>query len=298
MTGRSIELSYSSGTNSKDPYSFRMIEAYDGEKNEGPFIAQFAAEILAGQTRLPVFINLYPARVMTPFPCVRIDTYLSLSVFNRALNYAALEGPLTLVAAQPLLLADALTHVLADSEENAIPKTLVMILGGYPLPLSLETYLVSLLEPFSSVLFVMAYGVAEVGAGLLFSVSRDERGRYVFLPRSSEVRYQTRPDGRLRIGLGSEKPLFDTGDYAEELSDSQLIISPSPKRYAEETLRMIETWDTETWRRRTGMMFRKDDRKPFFQLRKGIVATSNDEVEFWDFCRITNFCWTQKPDWS
>ncbi len=291
-----IELSYSSGTMSKEPYSFRVLNT-SPSPGHGSVSQQFT-NIIEAENKSPIAVNAYPARIMMPFQCVFIDTYLSLSVFTRALNYAALEGALTLVAAQPLFLADVLTQILVQAGENALPKTLLMTLGGYPLPLSLETYMASLMERFSSVTFIMAYGVAEVDAGLLVSLGRDERGRHVFSPRSGEVRYAVGPDGRLKIGLGAEKPLFDTGDYAEVLGDSRLIISPNPKRYAEDTLRLLDTWDNDTWRRRTGFLVRSGDSQPRFQLRKGIAPLSKDEVEFWDFCRMTDFCWTKKPDWS
>ncbi len=293
-----MELCYSSGVQSKDPYSFRILKAQQTTEEESSALQGSAMDILAGQKKLPVVIIAYPARMMAPFPCIRIETYLSLSVFTRALNYAALEGALTLVAAQPLFLADALTQILAQGAENPLPKTLLMTLGGYPLPLSLETYMASLLEPFSHVSFIMAYGMAEVDAGLLVSLGRDEHGRHVFSPRSEEIRYKVGPDGRLMIGLGAEKPLFDTGDYAEELGDSRLVIAPNPKRYAEDILRLLETWDNDTWRRRTGFLVRSGDSQPRFQLRKGIAPLSKDDVEFWDFCRMTDFCWTKKPDWS
>jgi len=79
-----------------------------------------------------MFINAYPASIGMSTAGISVDTYLSPRVMSRALQLAAV-GP---HAGDPLraaaVLADALlAHVRT---ERALPDTLLLLVGGYPMP--------------------------------------------------------------------------------------------------------------------------------------------------------------------
>lgn len=145
-------LSYSAGSTQTGPFGFRKLrpsaERPDRVPSRGRMLDTAAQrwpellEALGDGTIL--FINAYPASVGTFDFGITVDTYLSPRVLTRS--------P-TILLGQPLFVADALLrHVAAG---YPLPETLMLWVGGYALPRSLERMRESLLAPHVDKLLIV-----------------------------------------------------------------------------------------------------------------------------------------------
>ena len=136
--------------------------------------------------RTPMVINAYPACIGRFEFAVVVDSYLSGSIVSRALMLAELEKLPVMLVGQPLFVADAIFRHL--DRGLVLPDTLLIGVGGYPLPRSLENALLTALrEKCRNVGLFQGYGVAEVDAGVLVGVDRNDKGEVIWHRRDDAV---------------------------------------------------------------------------------------------------------------
>jgi hypothetical protein len=293
-------LSYSAGKTQTGPGGFRKLRA---QGNLLLAAGQRWPHLIEGlEGRTPLIVNAYPATLGAyPF-AISVDSYLSARVASRALQLGHVEDLPVILAGQPLFVADVLArHVDASFP---LPRTLLLAVGGYPLPLSLEKALAEALESRCERVFtVQFYGVAEVDAACLLGADRSAAREIVYHTRGPEV--EVALDGEsLLLSLRSPEgeilvDRFATGDQARPEGDGWVIWNEkrvSPTVWAE-----LEAWTPEDWRRRSGYV--RSTRAGggdglIIQLREGIEADQPNELEFHEFAGRFGFSWLEKPDWS
>lgn len=288
-------LSYSAGSTQLGPLGFRKLRS-----RPGLFAAALArwpelGAALGGRT--PMLVNAYPAAVGVLSTGITVDTYLSPRVMSRALRLAALAEHPVILCGQPLFVVDALLqHVRA---ERALPATLLLIVGGYVMPRSLERMLQSMLAGrVERLLLLHGYGTAEVDAGCMMARERDPAGRLVYYPRD-DVEPELEGDALLLSLRGPAGELeierFATGERAERRPDGGWVLwnhgRLHPLVHAE-----LESWSDTEWRRRTGYV-RREGETVWIQLRQAEHPTHERELDHWDFGRRHGFSWLDKPYW-
>jgi hypothetical protein len=287
-------LSYSAGSTQTGPEGFRKLHDRPGLLSSALQRWPDIGDLLAG--RVPLVINAYPATVGAAATGVTIDTYLSPRVMTRALQLGAVTEKPVILCGQSLFLADALlAHIGA---ERALAKTMLIMIGGYTTPHTLEQALRTWLAPQVRTLeFLQGYGVAEVDAGCMMARERDDAGRLIYHPRTDvdveldgdELLLSLRgPDGERIVDR------WRTGDSAERSADGYAIWNHRrchPDVHAE-----LESWTEADWRRRTGYV-RREDQRIWIQLRQGVEPRAELELDYWDFGRAHGFAWLDKPYW-
>lgn len=287
-------LSYSAGSTQTGPEGFRKVLPRPGMLaaafERWPELAAPFAD------RTPLFINAYPASIGAVRSAASIDTYLSPRVLGRALQLGAVTGSPVMLTGQSLFLADALLgHVAAG---RALPTSMLLIVGGYQTPRTLEQLLVELLAPHVPRLAMLqGYGVAEVDAGCMVARARDAGGRLVFHPRrdvtpeldGEELLLTLRgDDGRIVVER------WRTGDAAARSGDGWALWNH--RRLHPVVHAALESWTPDDWRRRTGYV-RREGEIVWIQLRQGHAPEHERELDHWDFGRKHGFSWLDKPYW-
>lgn len=287
-------LSYSAGSTQIGPDGFRKVVPRPGmlaaALERWPDLGAPLAE------RAPIYINAYPASTGIVRMAVTVDTYLSPRVLSRALQLAAVTDRPVILAGQSLFLADALLgHVAAGL---ALPRAVLLGVGGYETPRALEEMIVGLLAPQVPRLAILhGYGAAEVDAGCMVARERDASGRLVYFPRrdvtpelDGEALLLTLRDGDGRVGVER----FQTGDCAARSGDGWVLWNH--RRLHPVVAAAFATWTAEDWRRRTGYVRRVDD-TVWIQLRQGQAPAHAHELDHWEFGRRYGFSWLDKPYW-
>lgn len=290
-------LSYSAGSTQTGPYGFRKLRA---RRSLLAAVGERWPEVPAAVgDRTLMFINGYPAAIGTLPGAISVDTYLSARVMSRALQLGRVENHPVVVAAQPLFLAHALYHHVAA--DRPLPETLLLWVGGYVMPQSLERALVETLEDRVRALhFVQFFGAAEVDAGCFMGRDRTSEGQLIYHPRTDVEPALDGADGdelvlTLRNPDGSPViERFATGDCARQHGDGWVIWNH--RRLHPDVERELESWTSDDWSRRTGYVRRADD-TIWVQLRAGQSPTSDAEVEHHEFARRFRFAWLEKPYW-
>jgi hypothetical protein len=287
-------LSYSSGTHQTGLEGFQKLRAR-------PSLLQAALkrwpELAAPfDQRTPMFINAYPASIGMISTGISVDTYLIPRVMWRALQLAASAARPVILCGQSLFLASALLdHVRAERE---LPDTLLLLVGGYQTPRSLERTLLALLAPrVRHLTLLQGYGVAEVDAGCMMSRGRDATGRPIFFPRKDVDVELDGPELLLSLrGPAGERVVdrWRTGDHAERRGEGWAIWNHRRLHPSVETA--LESWTNADWRRRTGYV-RRDGDTLRIQLRPGETPSHDGELDHWDFARAFGFSWLDKPCW-
>jgi hypothetical protein len=286
-------LSYSAGSTQTGPEGYRKVRPKPGmlaaALKRWPEIAAMLSE------RAPLYINAYPATVGTPSTAISVDTYVSPRVLGRALQLGAVTERPTILAGQSLFLADALLqHVGAN---RALPKSMLIVIGGYTTPRVCEQLLIELLAPVSTLVILQAYGVAEVDAGCMVARERDAAGRLVFYPRDdvtaelddNELLLSLRDaDGRLVVER------WHTGDSAARSGEGWAVWND--RRLHPIVAAALDSWTTADWRRRTGYV-RRDEQTVWMQLRQDLSPAHVHELDYWEFGRKFGFSWLDKPFW-
>ena len=287
-------LSYSAGSTQTGPSGYRKLKPrkslLDAAGSRWPDLLEALGE------RTIMFINAYPATVGVFSAGITIDTYLSPRVLTRALQLGKVAGHPVILLGQPLFLADALlAHVKAG---HLLPDTLMLWVGGYTMPRSLEQMLNSLLQPHvTHLLLVQYFGAAEVDAGCMMARERDEKGELIYYPRE-DVKPELDGD-KLLLTLyeaNGETVIvrFPCGDLARRHGSGYIIWNP--KRLHPRVHAAMESWGEKDWRRRTGYLRRMDD-EIWIQLREGVQPNGPDELAYFEFAGRFGFSWLNKPYW-
>ncbi|MCA9710603.1 MAG: hypothetical protein KDK70_32475 [Myxococcales bacterium] len=189
-----------------------------------------------------------------------------------------------------------LQHLAAD---RPLPDTLLLLVGGYVMPRSLERMLMGAIgERGTRALVVQGYGAAEVDAGCMMARERDDAGRLVYYPRD-DVEPQLDGDRLLLTlrGPGGELLIdrFAPGERAERQPGGGWALW-NHERLHPIVADALESWTDDDWRRRTGYV-RREGQTVWIQLRQGESPRSEHELDHWDFGRAHGFSWLDKPYW-
>lgn len=285
-------ISFSAGDRSVDDCAFRIIRQGDDRLMQ---VIQHFPHLQSVLQTTPLIVNCYPAFLGRFASAVTCDTYLRHATFQRSLLLACKKAMPTIILGQPLVLADLLLcHV---AKQLSLPSALVICVGGYFCPKSLETHIRAVLtQNHISHVFLHAYGVAEVD----FAVFVGERTCNIhplYRHVAPHVEYRTGPLGlELRL-FSSDDGWHSTGDLAENKWGGIEIVPGN--RLAPEVHAALEAWTGEDWTRRTGYIARGCDGLAF-QLRQQCsdVIDSSYEIDYWAFCRRFSRSFPEKPDWS
>jgi hypothetical protein len=287
-------LSYSAGSSQTGPEGFWKLRARPGIL---PAALQRWPELAEPFGRGPIlFINAYPASIGMISTGISVDTYLSPRVMSRALQLAAAADQPAVLCGQSLFLADALlAHVRAG---RALPNTLLLLVGGYHTPRSLERMLLAMLGPrVRHLAIVHGYGVAEIDAGCMMGRERDAAGRLVFFPRED---IEVELDGEELLlslwGAGSEIVVdrWRTGDRAAPSGAGWTLWNH--RRLHPSIEAALDSWTDADWERRTGYV-RREGETLWIQLRQGQTPAHDRELDHWEFGRAHGFSWLDKPCW-
>lgn len=288
---------YSAGSRQQGPDGYRVMKAAE----QGSWLSLVerlpALQAVLGGPRPPLVINAYPA-TFSPFDfAVFTDTYLSHRTCSRALQLAAAEGHPAILLGQPLFVADALLAHLRVA--RVLPRPLVLVMGGYVLPLSLETMIAEACRELSvEPLFIHAYGVAEVGPACLVGLERNENGQVLYQPRSAQVKVEIGNDDEILLTLDGPGGVrrFKTGDRCAPCGDERYVVWNPPERANPAILGHLETWTAADWQRRTGYLRHGDPVR--VQLRSWCSPARPGEIEHFEFSREFGGPWLEKPMWG
>lgn len=287
------QLSYAAGSNSREPYGYRVMDDSGREKLLA-LVGYFPVlkEFLSPEGMI---VSAYPAALGLTGVGTFVDTYLHSTTFMRALRLAARESRTVLVAAQPLVCADFLWQHYNSHFET--PGRMVLALGGYYLPTSLEQFLRTLMaERGCSVKILHSYGVAEVGHTCFASMSRFECGSPRYTHVATDVTTSIHASSK-ELSLASTNRLVQTGDHAEVIEGTWRIKS-SESRLHPQIVAELESWTADDWKRRTGYL-KTNGHRFYFQLRQDAENRRRaDELSFFDFWKEFGGSFTCKPDWS
>jgi hypothetical protein len=278
-------LTFSAGTNS----NHRKYRTVRGGMGVLPLVAQLAPALV--ETYLPgepLIVQAHPATLSIEPIGPLIDTYLDPSVFVRSMRLAAELRKKVILCSQPLCVARLLLEYLAVGETRR-PGHLLMALGGYPLPNSLEAAIGNWCAEAGIVVdFVQFYGVAEIDAALMVSTERNLDREPIYHARTG-VRPVVDADCSLSVELEGSR--FATTDLAS--ATPQGVLLRGGLRWTPEVIRQLDSWTPSDWRRRTGHL-----NGHTIQLREALAPVSGNEQEFFDFARVTGMQWLHKPNWA
>ncbi len=288
-------LSYSSGSVNRDPYGFRITQK--GGNLLGLLQSRWPALVDRFNGRMPIVINSYPAHIGSFDFGVLVDSYLSYTTASRALHYAHEEKLPVMLLGQSLYLAHLIFQHTRDG--HPLPDTIMMGVGGYTTPRSLENALREVCARHGVHMTMLhGYGVAEVDAAVLLAVERTEKGELIYERRSPDVEVHfvgtnlllslKAPDGSYIIER------FPTGDQGRPYGEHFNIWNP--ERLNPQVEMLLEGWSFEDWQRRTGYVHYGNQLR--LQLRKREEPRSPIESEFYDYARSYGHNWLFKPQWN
>ena len=298
-------ISYSAGRQSEDPFGYRVVRPIQGLL---PTVANMDPTLLSMVTQYPsLLIQAYPAPISLLEIGPRVDTYMQVPVASRALALAAATDRTAILSTTPLMAARICVDHLR--KQSVFPQRMILAIGGYPCPWSLEKFLRHQLRTSVAQLkLVFLYGQAEIDAALMVAMQRSRAGELIYVPRAGLelllTEYETHATTRIRLD-GHEYTLSDT---ITRFDDGYCV--SNSQRWSSQALGWLEHWSHDDWNRRTGYIhFHKSSRErgnadhlsPDYrtcQLREGIGTTSQQEIDFYDYARKHRMDWLEKPRWS
>ena len=288
-------LSYSSGAERRDPYGFRI--AKPGGNLLGLIQSRWPRLVQSFRGRMPMVINTYPAFIGAFDFGVLVDSYLSYTTASRALHLAHLEGLPVMLLGQPLYVAHLLNQHI--NQGHPTPDTILLGMGGYQAPRSLESFLEGLGQSRGiSLSRLYGYGVAEVDAACLIAVGRNASNELVYERRGPDVEVSLVGEDLL-LSLkdssgGYVMERVPTGDKGRSEGDGYVIWNPT--RLHRDVAAILESFTEDDWRRRTGYLHYGQVFR--VQLRKGMEPRMPFEVEFYEYARQFGHSWLFKPQWN
>lgn len=297
-------ISFSAGTLCPNPTKWRVVSA-NGSRKLLHVLERFP-ELQPFFVGLPVLINAYPAMFNPPAKVVFIDSYGRWQTVCAALNFAANHGLPCIITSMPLTAAELLPRAI--QEKTPLPARILLLLGDYHCPASLESFLVDLLRRAGVDVSVLhLYGLGEIESGLL-------GGRRV--TGSSEIAFQSidpdwlplLSDEFLAFQYLSEPKCLVTTDDPCEVSGEAIHLSFPNHRLSKATHDLLESWSEDDWIRRTGYVHLEGFKfilqcRPNIMPKKGEAGCTNDlqttqEYECFEFCRSFGQSRFDKPQWG
>ncbi|MFN8389286.1 MAG: hypothetical protein U0136_03245 [Bdellovibrionota bacterium] len=257
----------------------------------------------------PLLISCFPACLGPVENIAVVDTYLRQEPFSRALSLASSLGKPAVLFGHPLTVTHMLlSHIQMDC---VLPRTILIVLGGYHCPRSLERYLRDLLLSRDvSAQVAHAYSLAELGFGCLAGMRREGRSDVGYYRCRPKLQMKIEPETKkLLLRLSAETDWLDTGDRAYEMprAVNQVVIRNDSSALHPEVLDELESWGRSSWSRRTGYAARCADSVKV-QLRQGLEPSPVHavsqwfvpvvELEHYEFCREFQSSWNEKPSWG
>jgi len=286
-------ISYSAGSSSLDPLSFRITE--EGSAKIGAAVLLFP-QLVKYLQKTPVVINCYPATLGSFNSVIYLDTYLRPINFSRGLMLANELDTACIILGQPLTVMDLLFKHCCAEPSLPTPDKVLFALGGYFAPTSFEQSISQLLNPLNVEHDLLhAYGMAEIDFGCLLGINRENESKVRFKIANPEVQVKL-DDGKLLLGRAVDGSFFNTGDRAS-WDNELLTITPGEHRISQEIMASLEQWKFQDWKKRTGHVGRKNSRL-VYQLRENEDSNNDAEIDFFDFSRIFKMSWAAKPGWS
>lgn len=284
-------ISYSAGTSDVSAWKFRVLRAND---RIAEVIRLYPALAPVFDGVPPIIINGYPASLGL-FPSgVFLDTYMRPINLARGIALAADLGAPVVFLAQPLAAASMLLKASALVSNG--PNTLVLAVGGYFCPPSLESFLVDCgkrICKFTTV--VHAYGIAEADYACLVGISRNDSGDVLYRLVTPEYGLDIL-NGALRFRHSLSDSIIETGDIATEV-DGGVVIRNGKQRLHPLVKNDLVNWSTDLWERRTGYLCATSAGMRY-QLRENILNPSDDELDYYEFCREYGMSFADKPIWT
>lgn len=288
------QRSYPAGASSTDPDRSRFVEI--GRSARLMQLANVFPELREYITSSSEIINAYPATLGLVGIAPLTDSYLHSPTFISAFRSAEQEARPVILAAQPLVGA-SLIHELCRSGFR-IPSQILWGVGGYLMPLSLESFVKAILKSKGSeIKFLYSYGVAEIGHTCFAATDRAETGQ----PRYRKVAPSVTADAvgddnQLRLTSANGREVL-TGDHASTSDDIWTLRSGIDRAHPK-VLEELESWNHDDWSRRTGYLHATAS-QTFIQLRCEIDSmVGSSEVEFYEFWRLYGGSFTTKPIWK
>lgn len=284
-------ISYSAGTSDLSAWKFRVLKASD---RIAEVIRRYPALTAVFSGVPPIIINGYPASLGV-FPSgVFLDTYMRPINLARGLALAADLGAPVVFLAQPLVAASMLLR--ASSLVTDGPQSLILAVGGYFCPPSLESFLVDCGNRISkSTTIVHAYGVAEADYACLVGISRNSSGDVLYNLVTPDYRLDIL-NGDLRLRHNLSGSIIETGDLAEQ-GDGGVVIRNGEQRLHPLVKNDLADWRNSHWERRTGYL-RATSTGMLYQLRENALHPSDGEVDYYEFCRAYGMSFADKPIWT
>ena len=246
-------------------------------------------------SRPPIVVNAYPVSFTPPAKVVFADSYGRWQVLGAGLALAAQHDLPAVIISTPLMAAHLLLTLI--ERQISMPSKILLFLGGYYCPNSLELFLVSLLKTAGiAATIVHLYGVAEIDAGLL-AAKREPHG-YEMVFHSIDPDWCPRiENGLLRFQRTSDTKHDVATDDGATVSGDGIRLSIQSRRLSHEMYALLENFTFDDWHRRTGFLGRPASGIAI-QCRSFIAPKlDQSEVEHFDFCRAYTHSWLDKPQW-
>ncbi len=286
-------FSYSAGSNSRNPYGYRIVDETTNLRLDQlmelfPSVSQFLKQ-------QPLIVSAYPATLGLTGITALVDTYLHPPTFIRALRLAACENASVLLAAQPLVGAELLLQHCKEKME--VPRHILWAVGGYYFPLSLENFIRKILAGKGcDITFLYSYGVAEIGHTCFAGISRLSCGEPLYQKVATEVTARIK-EKELVLEAGNNRSVA-TGDYAQIIQGGWLIKN-NITRLAPAIRDELESWTATDWLRRTGNLQTNPEGKITYQLReRKPKKKSKNEIPYYSFWDESDNYPTSKPCWG
>lgn len=287
-------VSFSAGTKQPNPGKWRLVQP-DGAEKLACLLSRFP-DLLADGPAPSFLINAYPAQITPPGQLVFVDSYGRWQTFCGALAFAASQGGTCLITSMPLTLAHLILRALR--QKTIFPKHLVLLMGGYYCPQSLELFILDLLQrAHVTAKTLHLYGVGEINAGLLAAQRTADSPGLLF--HSVDPSWQPVVVDSLLHFRHTAHPstVLPTDDHAE-MTERGIRLLLSDSRLSPNIRGLLESWPRDMWAHRTGFLAHERGRI-VFQCRPGNnPIAARDEYEHFDFCRRFGHSWLDKPDWG
>lgn len=297
-------ISFSAGTLSPNPSKWRVVSS-NGSRKSLYLLKRFPDldPFLAG---LPVLINAYPAMFNPPAKVVFIDSYGRWQTICAALHLAASHSLSCIITSMPLTVAELLLRVI--QEKTPPPSRILLLLGGYYCPNSLECFLVDLLRRAGVDVSVLhLYGIGEIESGLLGG--RRGKGSSEIAFKSIDPDWHPVLSGRFLAFQNLTEPnRIETTDDPCEISGDAVHLSFPNHRLSKATHELFESWSENNWIRRTGYVHSDGSKfilqcRPNIIPRKGEAGCANDlrmteECQCFEFCHRFGQSRFDKPQWG
>ncbi|HEV2613858.1 MAG TPA: hypothetical protein VGV92_04015 [Gammaproteobacteria bacterium] len=244
-----------------------------------------------------MLISCYPSTIGIFPHVIFTDTYLRFPNFARALMLAQKKGYTAVIVGQPLVVLDMLVQY--KKQAHPFPRHLIIGIGGYYCPISLEKTLNTIVGNKHKISCVLhGYGTGESEFNSLVGI-RHATQDIIYKPISNRLQPVIK-EGKLWLQNKTKKLDYETGDHATLTSDGRIIIQNPPERLSPDIPDFLNQWTESDWLRRTGFITKQQDNF-IMQLRQGVQPESNNNITELDFYAYANqfpFSWLDKPSWG